>query len=49
VQRTLYQPLRERPQVEAADAARIRAELDGDQRSVEERFGIDLRGRWGWQ
>jgi hypothetical protein len=49
VQRVLYQPLHERPQVEAEDAARIRAELDGDLRRVEERFGIALRGRWGWQ
>jgi Sulfotransferase family len=48
VQRMLYQPLRERPTVEDADVVRIRVELDGDLRRVEERFGIDLRRRWGW-
>jgi len=48
VQRLLYQPLQQRPQVEAADAARIRAELDDELRRVEERFGVHLRRRWGW-
>jgi hypothetical protein len=48
VQRVLYQPLRERPRVEDADVARIREELGDDVRRVEERFGVDLRQRWGW-
>jgi hypothetical protein len=48
VQRLLYQPLLERPQVHDADRARIRAELDDDLARVEERFGVDLRRRWGW-
>jgi sulfotransferase family protein len=48
VQRVLYQPLKERPQVEEADVARIRDELDSDVRRAEERFGVKLRERWGW-
>jgi len=48
VQRVLYQPLRERPQAGAAEVSRIREELDTDLRQVEERFGVDLRKRWGW-
>jgi hypothetical protein len=48
VQRALYQPLRERPQVDDADAARIRHALEQDVRRVEDRFGVDLRARWGW-
>ena len=48
VQRLLYQPLRERPQVHDADRARIRAELDKDLARVEDRFGVELRRRWGW-
>jgi len=48
VQRVLYQPLRERPQVEDADRTRIRTVLDEDIAHVERRFGVDLRRRWGW-
>jgi hypothetical protein len=48
VQRVLYQPLREKPQVEPADTSRIRAELDDDLARVEQRFGVDLRHRWAW-
>lgn len=48
VQRVLYQPLRERPQSGATEVTRIREELDADVRRVEERFEVDLRGRWGW-
>jgi len=48
VQRVLYQPLRERPEAGAAEVARIREALDGDLHRVEERFGVDLRRRWGW-
>jgi hypothetical protein len=48
VQRVLYTPLVEKPRVEDADLARIRAALDADVQRVEERFGVDLRRRWGW-
>lgn len=48
VQRVLYRPLRERPQINETDADRIREELNGEIRRVEERFGVDLRARWGW-
>jgi Sulfotransferase domain len=48
VQRALYQPLRERPQAEESDVARIREELEKDIRRVEGRFAVSLRERWGW-
>ena len=48
VQRVLYQPLKQPPTVDASDAARVRAELEGDIKRVEDRFGVSLRSRWGW-
>jgi sulfotransferase family protein len=48
VQRVLYRPFLERPEVRPEDAARIRECLDADLRRVEERFGVDVRTRWGW-
>ena len=49
VQRVLYRQLKEKPGVEAADAERIREELDADLRHVEERYDVRVRERWGWQ
>jgi hypothetical protein len=49
IQRLLYEPLRERPEVGAAEKAHIREALDADVRRVEDRFGVELRNRWGWQ
>jgi hypothetical protein len=49
VQRVLYRPLKEKPGIDPADSAYIRAELDGEMARVESRFGVDLRARWGWQ
>jgi hypothetical protein len=48
VQRVLYRPLAQKPQVEPTDAARVRELLDADLQRVEERFGVPLRQRWGW-
>lgn len=49
VQRILYRPLgEERPDVPALDAAYIREELSADVALVESRYGLDLRGLWGW-
>jgi hypothetical protein len=48
VQRLLYTPLDEKPEVAAEDAALIRAALDDEVAEVEGVFGIELRRRWGW-
>jgi hypothetical protein len=48
VQRVLYRPLREKPGIDPADSAFIRAALDGEMARVESRFGVELRTRWGW-
>jgi hypothetical protein len=48
VQRALYVPMQEKPQVDPRDAAFIRAELDAELRLVEARFDVVLRDRWGW-
>jgi hypothetical protein len=48
VQRVLYRPLSEKPQLEPADAAFIRSALDEEMAQVEARFGVDIRRRWGW-
>ncbi len=48
VQRLLYRPLKEKPQLLPADIATIRSALDKEMARVEERFGVDLRHRWGW-
>lgn len=48
VQRVLYRPLEEKPQVEAADAAYIHYELREELGQVERTFGVDLRRRWSW-
>jgi hypothetical protein len=49
VHKVLYRPLKEKPQLDPADAAFIRSALDDEVRQVEKRFGVDLRGRWGWE
>jgi hypothetical protein len=48
VQRVLYRPLSEKPQLEPADAAFIRSALDEEMAQVEARFEVDIRRRWGW-
>jgi hypothetical protein len=48
VQKVLYRQLAEKPRVDPDDAARLRELLDDDLRRVEERFGVNLRQRWGW-
>lgn len=48
VHRVLYQPLKEKPQMNPDDVAFIRAALDDEMAKVEARFGVDLRARWGW-
>jgi hypothetical protein len=48
VQKVLYRPLKEKPQLDPADAAFIRSELDEEMGHVEARFGVDIRTRWGW-
>lgn len=48
VQKVLYRPLQEKPQVEPGDAAYIQRRLDGELAHVERCFGVDLRRRWGW-
>jgi hypothetical protein len=48
VQKVLYRPLKEKPQLDPADADFIRAELDADLARLESRFGVDVRARWGW-
>ena len=47
-QKLLYQPLKEKPEMDPADVALIRTTLDAEMSSVESRFGVDLRRRWGW-
>lgn len=48
VHKVLYQQLSEKPRVEESDRDRIRTELDPEMQRVEQRFGVDLRHRWGW-
>lgn len=48
VHKVLYRPLKEKPQMDDADVAFIRSELDAEMADVENRFGVDLRRRWGW-
>lgn len=48
VHKVLYRPLKEKPQMDDADVAFIRSELDTEMSDVENRFGVDLRRRWGW-
>jgi hypothetical protein len=48
VQQVLYRPLKEKPGIEPADSEFIRAALDSEMASVESRFGVELRSRWGW-
>jgi hypothetical protein len=48
VQQLLYRRLAEKPQLLPADVAFIRSALDSELVMVEERFGVDLRRRWGW-
>lgn len=48
VQRVLYRPLEEKPQMEPADAAYIYSQLEGELAQVERTFGVDLRHRWRW-
>jgi hypothetical protein len=48
VQKVLYRPLKEKPQMDPADADFIRSELDADLARLESRFGVDVRARWGW-
>jgi hypothetical protein len=48
VQRTLYRPLKNKPQVRPDDADFIRSSLAEDLTGAEQRFGLDLRRRWGW-
>lgn len=48
VQKVLYRPLKEKPQLDPEAAAVIRAALDDEMAQVEKRFGVDLRDRWGW-
>jgi hypothetical protein len=48
VQRVLYRPLKDKPQIPPADVDHIRSALSGELVQVEQRFGLDLRQRWGW-
>jgi hypothetical protein len=48
VQQVLYRRLEEKPQLLPADVAFIRSALESELVLVEERFGVDLRRRWGW-
>jgi hypothetical protein len=48
VQQVLYRRLEEKPQLLPADVALIRTALESELVLVEERFGVDLRRRWGW-
>jgi hypothetical protein len=48
VHKVLYRPLKEKPQLDPGAAAFIRSELDDEMARVESRFGVDVRGRWGW-
>lgn len=48
LQKVLYRPLKDKPQVEPADAELIRAALGDELARVEDRFGVDLRRRWRW-
>ena len=48
VHKVLYRPLQEKPQIEAADAVFVRAQLDAELAAVEALFGVELRRRWGW-
>jgi Sulfotransferase family len=48
VQKALYKPLAEKPQMEATDVATIRRRLSDEMELVEERFNVPLRERWGW-
>jgi Sulfotransferase family len=48
VQKMLYRPLKEKPLMLPADVAFIRSALTADLAAAEQRFGLDLRGRWGW-
>jgi len=49
LQKVLYQPLKEKPRIDPADAAFIKDALDSEMAAVETRFGVDLRRRWGWE
>ena len=48
VQRALYKPLRDKPQMDPADVAAIRRRLSNEMELVEARFNVPLRERWGW-
>ena len=49
VQRALYKPLGDQaPTMAGEDAAYIRELLEPELVGVEQDFGVDLRGRWGW-
>jgi hypothetical protein len=48
VQKTLYKPLRGKPQLDPADIAAIRRRLSDEMELVEARFNVPLRERWGW-
>jgi hypothetical protein len=49
LQKVLYQPLKEKPRIDPADAAFIKDALDSEMAMVETCFGVDLRRRWGWE
>jgi len=49
VHKVLYQPLAEKPELLDEDVAFVRAALDDELAQVEQRFGVDLRTRWGWE
>lgn len=49
VHKVLYRRLEEKPQIEPADTTYIRSALETEIASVETRFGVGLRQRWGWQ
>ena len=48
LQKILYRPLAGKPELDPGDAQHIRTALDCELARVEERFGVDLRRRWGW-
>jgi Sulfotransferase family len=48
VQKTLYKPLRGKPQMDPADVAAIRRRLSDEMELVEACFNVPLRERWGW-
>jgi hypothetical protein len=48
VQKVLYRPLNEKPQVLPTDVSFIRSALTDELVEVEQRFGLNLRHRWGW-